>query len=182
MMAARKAARALRSGGIIGYPTEGVYGLGCLPGDPAAVRRLLALKRRDPSKGLILIAADSAQFDAWIDGDDDCRLPEVDAERPITWIVRPAESVSSLIRGEHDGIAVRITGNPLARAICEAVRSPIVSTSANFSGRPVARNRFVLHRQFHGLVDYLVPGACGPSSGPSEIRFLETGQVLRPAQ
>ncbi len=180
MMIARKAAMILRSGGIIGYPTEGVYGLGCLPDDLTAVRRLLRLKQRDPAKGLILIAANSSQFGGWIDTARSNLLPAAEPDQPITWIVPPADSVAPLIRGEHSGIAVRITSNPVARAVCEAVRSPVVSTSANFSGRPVARNQFVLRRQFHSLVDYLVPGDCGPSSGPSEIRILETGQVLRP--
>ena len=67
-----------------------------------------------------------------------------------------------------------------AAAICNAVASPIVSTSANVAGMPVARNRYVLRKQFGDAVDYIVPGDCGPATGPSEIRDLATGTVIRP--
>ena len=85
-----------------------------------------------------------------------------------------------MLRGEHASLAVRITSNPVAKALCLAAESPLVSTSANLSGKPTARNRFVLRRQFANVVDYVVPGDCGPASGPSEIRDFVSGQVLRP--
>ena len=172
------AARVLRSGGVIAYPTEGVFGLGCLPDDPGAVNRVLQMKHRSPSKGLILIAGDAAQLEAWIELPNAGALPESDD--PVTWIVPAAKQVSRGVRGDNDGIAVRITMHPVARAICKAVASPIVSTSANLSGQAAAEDQADLHRQFGGLVDYIVPGDCGPSSGPSEIRILATGEVLRP--
>ena len=182
MMFVDRAAETLLRGGIIAYPTEGVFGLGCLAGDVDAIRRLLRLKRRDPAKGLILIASNNSQLDGWIALSDGQPLPDADSANPVTWIVPPGDKVTPLLRGENLGVAVRLTTNPIARSICDAVDSPLVSTSANLSGRPVARNRFVLRRQFFSLVDYLVPGDCGPDSGPSEIRDLLTGQVLRPRQ
>ena len=180
MLRARQAADVLLGGGVIAYPTEGVYGLGCLPDDVSAVARILGIKRRDAAKGLILIAARADQIDKWIDEGHRGRLPDPDPRQPVTWIVRPSDLVPAIITGDHPGLAVRITTNPIAAAICSAVDMPIVSTSANISGRPVARNAFILHRQFGHLVDYVVPGACGPATGPSEIRDLESGQVLRP--
>jgi L-threonylcarbamoyladenylate synthase len=174
-----KAADVLLGGGVIAYPTEGVYGLGCMPDDEDAVLRLLRIKRRDPRKGLILIAADKSQLDDWIEPDGSA-LPAADAALPTTWIAPAKRHVSPLVRGEHAGLAVRLTTNPTAAAICDAVSAPIVSTSANVAGMPVARNRFVLRRQFGSVVDFIVPGDCGPSSGPSEIRDLATGKVLRP--
>jgi len=179
-MSIDQAAATLHRGGVIAYPTEGVFGLGCLPDNLVAVRRLLDIKQRDATKGLILIAANAAQFDDWIELAEEQALPDIDLAVPVTWIVTAARQVSELVRGEHDGIAVRLTSNPIAKAICEAVQSPIVSTSANLSGQAVARNRAELHQQFDSLVDYIVPGDCGPSSGPSEIRVLSTGEVLRP--
>lgn len=174
-----RAAGTLLGGGVIAYPTEGVYGLGCMPDDAAAVTRLLRIKRRDPGRGLILIAADKSQLDDWIMPDGQ-QLPEADPSRPTTWIAPADPRVMPLVRGQHQTLAVRLTSNPVAAAICDAVESPIISTSANLSGAPVARNRFVLRRLFGGCVDYIVPGDCGPSSGPSEIRDLATGAVLRP--
>ncbi|MEX0706459.1 MAG: Sua5/YciO/YrdC/YwlC family protein [Woeseia sp.] len=180
-MPLRRAARLLHAGGVIAYPTEGVFGLGCLPDDPQAVLRLLDIKKRDPSFGLILIAANAAQLDGWI------RLPDGEhslassAKHPVTWIVPAADGVPEWVRGAHAGIAVRITAHPVAAALCEAAGMPLVSTSANLSGHPPARNAWVVRRQFQNLVDFIVPGRCGPARGPSELRDLESGAVLRAA-
>lgn len=177
----QRAARILHGGGVIAYPTEGVFGLGCLPDDFAAVSRILRIKERDPAMGLALIAADLAQLDHWI------QLPENSAsltssdDKPVTWIVPATANVPTWIRGDHKGVAVRLTSHPVARALCDAADSALVSTSANVSGHPPARNSFVLRRSFSALVDYIVPGECGPALGPSEIRDLLTGKTLRPA-
>ena len=166
-------------GGVIAYPTEGVFGLGCMPDDDEAVVRILSIKRRSPTKGLILLAADKSQLHDWIDlGDNE--FPELDVSRPTTWIAPARAHVSPLVRGDHSSLAVRLTSNATAAAICRAVESPIISTSANIARQRTVRNSLVLRRKFGACVDYIVPGACGPSSGPSEIRDLATGEVIRP--
>lgn len=180
MMFVARAAEILLSGGIIAYPTEGVFGLGCLPDDIDAMQRLLHLKQRDAIKGVILIAANMNQLQGWVSFPDGRSLPSPDPAHPVTWVVPPEPGVHRIIRGGHESLAVRLTTNPVAAAICNAVNSPIVSTSANLSGKPTARNRIVLRRQFAQRVDYIVPGDCGPASGPSEIRDLVSGKVLRP--
>ena len=174
-----RAADVLLGGGIITCPTEGVYGLSCMPDNSAAINRLLRIKQRDPAKGLILIATSKKQLQDWIDMPVE-KIPDANPSQPITWIVAAAPSVSTLVRGDHDEVAVRVTTNPVARALCEAVDSPLVSTSANIVDEAPARNRFILRRKFAGCVDYVVPGDCGPATGPSEIRNLSTGEVLRP--
>lgn len=177
----QRAGRILRSGGVVAYPTEGVYGLGCLPDNDEAVSRILDIKQRPASLGLILIAANPEQIYPWLD------LRDFDGDiasalgQAVSWVVPAAPGVSRLITGDHDSIAVRVTRHAVANRLCLAADSPLVSTSANISGRRPARNAFVLRRNFHSLVDYIVPGACGPASGPSEIRDLISGAVLRPA-
>ena len=180
MLSITRAAEILLRGGIIAYPTEGVFGLGCLPDNAAAVQRLLMIKQRDAAKGLILIASNNDQLDGWVSLPNGQSIPAPNPSHPVTWIVPPGPKVDSIVRGENPGVAIRLTSNPVAAAICDAVESPIVSTSANLSGKPVARNRLVLRRQFAQRVDYIVPGDCGPVSGPSEIRELISGKVLRP--
>lgn len=176
-----RAARILRSGGVVAYPTEGVYGLGCLPDDFVAVSRVLDIKDRDPALGLVLIATDIEQLHGWIESPE--RLPELisTSDQPVTWIVPATDDVPYWIRGAHSGLAVRMTQHPIAGALCDATDSALVSTSANVRGRPPARSIFVLRRRFGRLVDYIVPGQCGPASGPSEIRELASGKVLRSA-
>ena len=173
-----KAGRILKSGGVVAYPTEGVFGIGCLPDNVHAIERVLTIKQRDPSQGLILIAANAGQLDHWIA--DDCQLPAND-ETPITWIVPASAAVPPWIKGRHPGLAVRIISHPVAAALCIAAGSALVSTSANTSGREPAASIHVLRRQFSTLVDYIVPGQCGPSIGPSEIRDLSSGKTLRAA-
>ena len=179
MLNTRHAADVLLGGGVIAYPTEGVFGLGCLPDNPAAVDRILDIKERDAAKGLILIAATADQFADWVDPEHLSKIPPPEPLRPVTWIVRPSPVVPATIMGIHPGLAVRITTNPVAAAICNAVDMPIVSTSANKSGQSIARNSLVLRRQFRRLVDYVVPGDCGPAAGPSEIRDMASGRVIR---
>ena len=107
----KHAAEVLCSGGIIAYPTEGVYGLGCLPDEDAAVERVLRLKQRAAGKGLILIAAQAEQLDGWIDLPAGRSLPKPDLLHPLTWIVPPGPFVHSLLSGDNVGIAVRLTTN-----------------------------------------------------------------------
>lgn len=177
-----KAARILQRGGVVAYPTEGVFGLGCLPDIEEAASRIFAAKKRDPSMGLILIAADPAQLERY------AVLPEGDVhldsslEHPVTWVLPATASTPPWIRGKHAGVAVRITAHPVAAALCDAAGSALVSTSANLAGQAPARNSFVLRRTFGPLVDYIVPGECGPAGGASEIRDFASGTVLRPAE
>jgi len=177
----RRASEVLLSGGVIAYPTEGVFGLGCLPDEFQAVSRILAIKKRDPALGLVLIATDIGQLDGWIELPEGVTELTSSSTRPITWIVPATPDVPYWIRGAHEGVAIRMTTHPVAGALCKAADSALVSTSANVHGRPVARNRLVLRRRFGTLVDYIVPGQCGPTSGPSEIRELAGGRVLRNA-
>jgi len=172
------AARIIREGGVVAYPTEGVFGLGCHPLDAFAAQRILYIKQRDPSLGLILIAANREQLEPWIRTDHPL---DSSLEKPITWVVPASPSTPVWIRGKHKGVAVRITQHPIAADLCRASRSAIISTSANVSGRRPAANAYTLRRQFRDLVDSIVPGRCGPSTGPSEIRDLTTGTILRMA-
>ena len=178
----RRAGRIIRSGGVVAYPTEGVFGLGCLPGDMAAVARILSIKHRDPDLGLLLIASCIEQLEPWVDLPQPRPALESWADRPVTWIVPASAAVPYWICGKHSGVGVRITAHEVAAALCDAAGSALVSTSANFSGHPATRNRYVLRRRFRSLVDCIVPGDCGPAAGPSEIRVLGSDRVVRAAK
>lgn len=173
-----RAGRILRSGGVVAYPTEGVFGLGCIPDDADAVIRILSIKKRSPALGLVLIASSIDQLEDWAELPEAVSL-ESSMERPVTWIVPAAINVPYWIKGEHHGLAVRITTHPVASALCDAADSVLVSTSANVAGSPPARTAYVLRRRFRSLVDCIVPGRCGPAAGASEIRDLKTGNVIR---
>lgn len=168
-------------GGVIAYPTEAVYGIGCLPYDDAALERVLALKRRHPAKGLILIAASIDQVDefAILPGGDRGRQIRADWPGPVTWIVPARDSVAPAIGGGRGTVAMRVTAHPVARALCEAVGSAIVSTSANVSGHSPIREKTRLRNQLGRAVDMIVPGAPGDRARPTAIRDAGTGATIR---
>ena len=180
--AIRRCARILRGGGIIAYPNESVYGLGCLPADADAVTRILALKDRQRSLGLILIAAQWQQFDGWVEGlEAQPCYRELLESRGVTWVVAACPAAPGWITGNRTTIAVRRSLHPVASALSRAVDSPLVSTSCNPHGKPPALNVETARRYVGGRVDCIVEGKCGPLTGPTEIRDAATGAVLRPA-
>ena len=177
----REIVRRLRLGAIIAYPTEAVFGLGCDPCNEAAVRRLLKIKRRSPKKGLILIAAEFAQLESFVEPLDTATRARVDATwpGPVSWLLPARDSVPMWLRGAHTNLAVRVTAHPIAAQLCRAFGAPLVSTSANISGRPPARSALGVRGQLNGLVDCIVPGTIGGASRPSEIRHARNGRVVR---
>ncbi len=178
-----QAVAALRRGGVIAYPTEGVWGLGCDPFDAIAVRKLLAIKQREESKGLILIAAHLAQIEALIDAHalPAERLQEVLASwpGPHTWLMPCVASVPAWVRGAHATQALRVSAHPDVVALCEAFGGPLVSTSANLAGAEPAREADALDPALLARLDGVLGGETGGLAAPTAIRDSTTGAVLR---
>ncbi len=175
------AARCLLKGGVIAYPTEGVYGLGCIPDYDFAVQRILDIKGRDASKGIILIAANAAQLAGWIAPDTtELNRLRSNIDYPTTWIVSARPGTPTWLTGGRDTLAVRISQHPVVSALCAAIDGPLVSTSANRSGRPPARSALSVRKNLGNDVDQVVSGALGTAPGPSEIRVAHNDKVLRP--
>lgn len=174
------AVAALHAGAVIAYPTEAVWGLGCDPDNPAALERLLALKARNPAKGMILIAGSVTQIEAWLDGLDDALRERLLASwpGPVTWLVPDNGRTHPLVKGQHDKVALRVSDHPLVKALTEAFGGPIISTSANRSGNEPMRSADAVSAEWQGEV-VIVPGELGGRERPSVIRDVLTGDVLR---
>ena len=177
------AVAALRRGGVIAYPTEAVWGLGCDPFDHAAVTRLLAIKQRPVGKGLILVAGALVQFDGLLDWS---ALPADARSRvcvswpgPHSWIVPATAQVPRWITGDHAGVAVRVSAHPTVVALCAAFGGPLVSTSANPAGADPARTLAALDPTLRDRFDALVEGSTGTLQNPTPIRDARSGAVLR---
>lgn len=177
----RLARACLRSGGVVAYPTEAVYGLGCDPRNEPAIDRLLCLKRRAADKGLILIAADFADLHAYVAALPPERMAEIYASwpGPNTWLLPARADTSALLTGRFATLAVRVTAHPLAAALCRSFGGALVSTSANLASRPPARRAWQLGRRLDGQPDYVLVGDCGGQTRPSCIRDGRSGRVLR---
>lgn len=178
-----QAVAALQRGGVIAYPTEAVWGLGCDPFDEAAVTRLLRIKQRPVDKGLILIAADLDALRPLLDlsAVPPARLDEVLASwpGPHTWVLPASDLAPRWITGQHRGIAVRVSAHPQVVALCRAWGGALVSTSANLAGEPPAYRRDALDPRLLDAIDGVLDGQTGALAQPTPIRDACSGQVLR---
>jgi L-threonylcarbamoyladenylate synthase len=177
------AAALVRRGGVLAYPTEAVFGLGCDPHDRVAFERLFALKQRPPTQGVLLIAADFAQVERYID------LAAVPAEvlaqvqaswpGPNTWIFPRSAEVPAWVAGAHAGIALRVTAHAPAAALCRAFGGALVSTSANPHGEPSARSTAMVESYFGTALDGVLDAPLGDQQRPTVIRDALSGAIIR---
>ena len=175
--------QALNAGGVIAYPTEAVYGLGCDPDNEAAVLSLLAIKQRSVNKCLILVAANYSQLLPYV---DDKAIPpekryQIFSSWPghISWILPASKTAPKWITGQFNSIAVRVSAHPVVHALCAAYAKPLVSTSANLSGCPAITKRDELELHLGNKLSAIMPGSLGGATQPSQIRHAVTGDIIR---
>ena len=178
----KEAVRCINNGGVIAYPTEAVWGLGCDPYNRQAVQRLLELKRRPEHKGLILVAADESQIEPL--------LSPLNAEQrqclsdtwpgPNTWLLPdPGNLIPSWVKGSHSQVAVRVSAHPLVQALCREYGGPLISTSANRSTAEPARSKLKVSTYFGSSLDFILTGQLGGSNRPSIIRDIVDMKTIR---
>jgi L-threonylcarbamoyladenylate synthase len=176
----KKAIDICKSGGIIAYPTEAVFGLGCLPLNEHSVQRILKLKQRSVQKGLILVAASIEQLDMFVDFSKvkDMQVVNDSWPGPVTWLVPAKSATPYWLTGDHNTLAVRVSDNPVVRALCEEL-DPIVSTSANPQAAEPAKSSQQVLSYFKSDIDYVIPAKIANTMEPTEIRDAQTGDILR---
>ena len=175
-----KLVKHLKRGGLIAYPTESCYGLGCDPDNRRAVLRILKLKQRPQCKGLILIASSYHQVARYLQPltpQQQQRLKD-DGARAITYLMPVLPSCPRWLRGTHDTLAVRLTAHPYARQLCRSTNSALVSTSANRSGQRPAKTYAECLRLF-GKKAWVLPGRVGKRKKPSRILAWGDGKIIR---
>ncbi len=177
----RLAADKLRQGAVVAWPTEAVFGIGCDPLNPQAIARLLKIKHRPLSKGLILIAADFSQLHPYVEPLPGGQMNKVLASwpGPYTWLLPASVYTPDWITGGSELVAVRITAHPVARALCQSFGGALTSTSANRSGQRPALNALQVPLRCPG-VENVLHGATGSLLQPTPIRNALSGEVIRP--
>jgi L-threonylcarbamoyladenylate synthase len=170
----------LKRGGVIAYATESCFGLGCDPANYRAVRRILQLKRRPRSKGLILVGADVEQLRRYL-----APIPESLAARLGTWwpgpntLLLPASTrCPRILRGRHKQLAVRVSAHAQTARLCSLLGMPLVSTSANQAGKRALKSATACRRAFGSSIRVL-PGRIGRHKRPSRIIDPVSGAVFR---
>lgn len=180
---ASEAKKLILDGGLIAYPTEAVYGLGCDPDNLSSLERLLKLKQRPWQKGLILVAANIEQLFDYIDishlSKDELAFAQSKWPGPFTFVMPAQSYISSKLKGNFDSIAVRVSAHPVVKEICLTIGKPLVSTSANLTGKVPAMTENEIECQFTDLLDGFIEGDLGKQTQPSTIIDAKTGNILR---
>ncbi|VAW70107.1 Threonylcarbamoyl-AMP synthase [hydrothermal vent metagenome] len=174
-----QAASIIHNEGIIAYPTESVYGLGCDPLSETAVTAILQLKHRPLEKGLIIIAASLQQLQPYIDITPDQAKTITQYTRAMTWLVKKSIHTPPWISGKHPKIAIRVSQHPLVKQLCQRLQHPIVSTSANPSGAKPAVSAFQSRRYFKNQVNMYLNGKTGELKQPTPITDLQNNRQIR---
>lgn len=186
------ALRVLRSGGVIVYPTDTVWGIGCDATNAEAVAKIYAMKQREDSKSMLVLLDSPAKLDYYVDVPEAAeQLLAVNEDaseeelRPMTIIYPKARNMAPNLIAEDGSVGIRITREPFSKALCAQLRHPIVSTSANISGEPTPKvfseisQRIIDHSDYCCLFRRDVDCPHEPSS-IIKINADGTFQILRP--
>ena len=175
------AVTALRAGGVVAYPTEFCYGLGCDPGNHQALERLIKIKRRQAEQGLILIAASIDHVNDYAELESLPLSTKIKASwpGPFTWLLPVKESVSTWVKGRHDTVAMRVTAHPSSQLLCQQYGGAIVSTSANRHGQEALLSASAVESEMGVELDFILDAPLGNAAAPSIIQDGVSGQRLR---
>ena len=176
-----EASGALGGGGVVVYPTETLYGIGCLAFDENACRRIIAVKGRSETKGLIVLVRDEKMLDDHFHIGGETLRRYAETEKPLTLILKPKSRFPEEVSGGRDSVAVRISPSPFVRELLRRVGEPVTSTSANASGGQGATLIEHVRRDFAGRVDLIVDsGDLRPSAGSAIVNLtVDPPQVVR---
>ncbi len=177
-----RALEVLNSGGVILYPTDTVWGLGCDATNSAAVRKIYEIKRRADSKSMLSLVDAVGRVDYYFD-----RVPEIAwdlwevTDKPLTLILPRARNVAPELIAEDGTMGMRITSEEVSNTLCARLRRPLVSTSANISGEPTARCYADISQEIKDAVDYIIPLRQDETRNPapSGIIKVEDGGIVK---
>jgi len=177
----RNALGVIRSGGIIAYPTESIFGLGCDPFNQDAVLNLLALKNRSVTKGLIVIASNIRQLLPLIKPKHANDLARALKTWPghNTWVFPKSKLVPTWISGKYDSVAIRLSLHPIVVQLCDALNHGLISTSANTAKQAPLDSIKLIKSTFSDKIQLYIDAPLGNYASPSPIRDAHTLQIIR---
>ena len=181
----KQAVETMRKGGVILYPTDTVWGIGCDATNIEAVKRVYEIKQRDDSKALICLVDSDARMQRYFRNVPDVAWQLIDGlkdseARPTTLILDGAINLAENLIAEDGSVGMRITNEPFSKELCYRFQKAIVSTSANISGEPAAQNYCDIDPQIIDAVDYVCWSRRQehkPHTPSSIIKLKENGEV-----
>ena len=173
----KKAIEILRSGGVILYPTDTVWGLGCDATNENAVKRIFEIKKREDKKAMLVLIDNAAKIQGYMEEVPDLAWDLIDfTEKPLTIIYPDAKNLASNLIGEDKTIGIRVTKEAFSKKLCEQFRKPIVSTSANVSGAPTPANFKQISAEIKSAVDFVVNFRQEETSEPKPSSIIKLGK------
>ena len=178
----KKACEILSTGGIILYPTDTVWGIGCDATNEEAVKRIYEIKQRADSKSMLVLLDSSAKIDYYVSDFQNVAFDLTElSDKPLTIIYSGAKNLASNLVAEDGSIGIRITRENFSKELCRRFKKPVVSTSANISGKPSPANFHEIESSIINAVDYVVNYRQDDitKSKPSSIIKLDKGGVVK---
>lgn len=181
----KKACEVMSQGGIILYPTDTIWGIGCDATNEEAVEKVYRIKRRTDSKSMLVLLDTTAKLDYYIEDFPEIALDLIDlSDKPLTIIYDGARNVARNLIAADGSLGIRITKEAFSQRLCQAFRRPLVSTSANISGEASPANFSEISEEVREAVDYVVDyrREDAAKSKPSGIIKLGKGaqvQIIR---
>lgn len=178
----KKACRVLGEGGVILYPTDTIWGIGCDATNEEAVRRVYEIKQRSDSKAMLVLVDSSVKVDFYVQDVPEIAWDLIDlADKPLTIIYSGARHLAPNLLAEDGSVGIRVTNEAFSKRLCQQFRKAIVSTSANISGQPSPGNFGEISEEIKSAVDYIVGYRQEETElpEPSGIIKLDRGGVIR---
>jgi L-threonylcarbamoyladenylate synthase len=173
----KNACRVMAGGGVILYPTDTVWGLGCDATDPEAVRRVYAIKQRADNKAMLVLVDSSVKVDFYVDDVPGIAWDLIElADKPLTLIYSGARNLAPNLLAEDGSVGIRVTRETFSHQLCRRFRKAIVSTSANRSGQPSPANFSEISEEIKSLVDYVVTYRQDDMSRPAPSSIIRLGK------
>ena len=172
----------MREGGVILYPTDTIWGIGCDATNEDAVRRVYEIKQRQDSKAMLVLVDSSVKVDFYVQDVPEVAWDLIDlADKPLTIIYSGARNLAANLLAEDGSVGIRVTNEEFSKRLCQQFRKAIVSTSANISGRPSPKNFSEISEEVKSAVDYIVGYRQEEMSNPkpSSIIKLDKGGVIK---
>ena len=178
----KKACEVLSKGGVILYPTDTIWGIGCDATNDEAVKRVFEIKRRNDSKALIVLIDNAVKIDFYTDAAPEISKDLVEvANKPLTIVYPRGRNLSPLLLSDDGSVGIRVTAEEFSKNLCYKFRKAIVSTSANISGEVAPKNFKEISEYIIDSVDYVVDFRRNDVSQPSasSVIKIDDGGVIK---
>ena len=182
----KKACQVMREGGVILYPTDTIWGIGCDATNEEAVRRVYEIKQRADSKAMLVLVDTPVKVDFYVQDVPEIAWDLIDvADKPLTIIYSGARNLAPNLLAEDGSVGIRVTNEEFSRRLCQQFRKAIVSTSANISGQLSPRNFAEISDDIKSAVDYIVSFRQEEKANPKPSSIIKLGargeiQIIRP--